>query len=247
MELYKKKKMNDFLKNVGLAIVIAFIISFVAHVVIDNKMDYLEMGLSTVKIFFSILPMVLLKQKNFIFKDGPLKATVLIFYYLILVPIVNYSLNIDKSGSSLKYFFYLLSFFNIILLIVCHIIILKYVFGDFLRCRREIVSTDVIVVITTYITIAISFGLLYTVLSLFSSTQAFSGIPGDLSQLEFYFKHVYFSFITISTTGYGEVYPLTMLAQFLVIVEIITGMILTNVILGLIIGSGILSLKNKKK
>lgn len=41
-------------------------------------------------------------------------------------------------------------------------------------------------------------------------------------------------------------YPLTMLAQFLVVIEIITGILLTNVILGLIIGSGILSSKDLK-
>ena len=129
-------------------------------------------------------------------------------------------------------------------MIACHIIILKYVFTDFFRRRRKIVPKDVVVVITTYITIAISFGLLYTVLSLLSSKQVFNGITQDLPQIEFYFKHIYFSFITITTVGYGDVYPLTMLAQFLVVVEIITGIVLTNVILGLVIGSGILSSKD---
>lgn len=245
MRLYKKEQIYNFLKNAALSAAIAFFISLIAHVLIDkDRIGSLEIILSTVKIFFSILPIVFLKQKNFIFKDGPLKATALVFYYLILVPIINFSLNINEEESSLKYFFYFLSFINIILLIACHIIILKYVFTDFLRRRRKIVPTDVIVVITTYITIAISFGLLYTVLSLFSSTQVFNGITQDLPQIEFYFKHIYFSFITITTVGYGDVYPMTMLAQFLVVVEIITGIVLTNVILGLVIGSGILSSKD---
>ncbi|MCX3068551.1 MAG: potassium channel family protein [Clostridium sp.] len=245
MRLYKKEQIYNFLKNAALSAAIAFFISLIAHVLIDkDRIGSLEIILSTVKIFFSILPIVFLKQKNFIFKDGPLKATALVFYYLILVPIINFSLNINEEESSLKYFFYFLSFINIILLIACHIIILKYVFTDFLRRRRKIVPTDVIIVITTYITIAISFGLLYTVLSLFSSTQVFNGITQDLPQIEFYFKHIYFSFITITTVGYGDVYPMTMLAQFLVVVEIITGIVLTNVILGLVIGSGILSSKD---
>ena len=245
MRLYKKEQIYNFLKNAALSAAIAFFISLIAHVLIDkDRIGSLEIILSTVKIFFSILPIVFLKQKNFIFKDGPLKATALVFYYLILVPIINFSLNINEEESSLKYFFYFLSFINIILLIACHIIILKYVFTDFLRRRRKIVPTDVIIVITTYITIAISFGLLYTVLSLFSSTPVFNGITQDLPQIEFYFKHIYFSFITITTVGYGDVYPMTMLAQFLVVVEIITGIVLTNVILGLVIGSGILSSKD---
>ena len=247
MRLYKKEQIYDFLKNTILSMIVAVLISVVAHVLVDKdkiRIDFLEIGLSSVKIFFSILPLVFLKQKNFIFKDGPLKATALVFYYLILEPIINFSLNINENESSLKYFFYFLSFINILLLVACHIIILKYVFTDFLRRRRKVVPKDVIVVITTYITIAISFGLLYTVLSLFSSTPVFNGITGDLPQIEFYFKHIYFSFITITTVGYGDVYPLTMLGQFLVVVEIITGIILTNVILGLVIGSGILSSKD---
>lgn len=247
MRLYKKEQIYSFLKNTILSMGVAILISIVAHVLIDKdkiRIDFLEIGLSAVKIFFSILPMVFLKQKNFIFKDGPLKATALVFYYLILVPIINFSLNINEDESSLKYFFYFLSFINILLLIACHVIILKYVFADFFRRRRKVVPKDVVVVITTYITIAISFGLLYTVLSLFSSTPVFNGITQDLPQIEFYFKHIYFSFITITTVGYGDVYPLTMLAQFLVVVEIITGIVLTNVILGLVIGSGILSSKD---
>lgn len=247
MRLYKKEQIYNFLKNAVLSGVVAILISIVAHVLIDKdkiRIDFLEIGLSSIKIFFSILPIVFLKQKNFIFKDGPLKATALVFYYLILVPIINFSLNINENESSLKYFFYFLSFINIILLIACHVIILKYVFADFLRRRRKVVPKDVVVVITTYITIAISFGLLYTVLSLFSSEQVFNGITQDLPQIEFYFKHIYFSFITITTVGYGDVYPLTMLAQFLVVVEIITGIVLTNVILGLVIGSGILASKD---
>lgn len=247
MRLYKKEQIYSFLKNTILSMGVAILISIVAHVLIDKdkiRIDFLEIGLSAVKIFFSILPMVFLKQKNFIFKDGPLKATALVFYYLILVPIINFSLNINEDESSLKYFFYFLSFINILLLVACHVIILKYVFADFFRRRRKVVPKDVVVVITTYITIAISFGLLYTVLSLFSSTPVFNGITQDLPQIEFYFKHIYFSFITITTVGYGDVYPLTMLAQFLVVVEIITGIVLTNVILGLVIGSGILSSKD---
>ncbi|MSS61223.1 two pore domain potassium channel family protein [Fusobacterium sp. FSA-380-WT-2B] len=107
------------------------------------------------------------------------------------------------------------------------------------------VPNDITIIITTYITLAISFGLVYTIISFFSDDIAFNNIPKTLEEFEFYFRHIYFSFITITTIGYGDIYPLTTFGQFLVMIEVITGMILTNVILGLVIGSGIFNFKDK--
>ncbi|MCF2627171.1 two pore domain potassium channel family protein [Fusobacterium mortiferum] len=123
--------------------------------------------------------------------------------------------------------------------------LLKYVFTDFFKRKRQIVPNDITIIITTYITLAISFGLVYTIISFFSDDIAFNNIPKTLEEFEFYFRHIYFSFITITTIGYGDIYPLTTIGQFLVMIEVITGMILTNVILGLVIGSGIFYFKNR--
>ena len=123
--------------------------------------------------------------------------------------------------------------------------LLKYVFTDFFKRKRQIVPNDITIIITTYITLAISFGLVYTIISFFSDDIAFNNIPKTLEEFEFYFRHIYFSFITITTIGYGDIYPLTIIGQFLVMIEVITGMILTNVILGLVIGSGIFYFKNR--
>ncbi|MEG3014038.1 MAG: potassium channel family protein [Cetobacterium sp.] len=243
MRLYEKHQIIHFLKNAFYSMLIAFLISLFAHLVAAKKLEVLDTVLSSIKIFFSILPLVFLSQKNFLFRDGPLKAIFLVFYYLVLVPIINLSIKIDNN-EAFNYFFILLTFINIFLLIVSHIIILKYVFSDFLRRKRKVVPSDVIVVITTYITMAISFGLFYTVLSLSTKTPVFHGISRELPEIEFYFKHIYFSFITITTVGYGDIYPLTTFSQFIVVVEIITGLLLTNVILGLVIGSGILASKD---
>ena len=244
MRIYKKEQILKFFKNLIVTAIISILISFFAHLIVEKKILFIQIIESSIKIFFSILPIVFLKERNFLFKDGPLKATILILYYLILVPIINFSLGLNEN-ESLKYFFYFLSFLNVILLILSHIILLKYVVADFLRRRRRVVASDVTVVITTYITIAISFGLLYTLLTLFNDKPVFNGIDRSLGAFQFYFKHIYFSFITITTIGYGDVYPLTALSQFLVVVEIITGLILTNVILGLVIGSGILISKDQ--
>ncbi|MGL5662222.1 MAG: hypothetical protein ACRCW8_00340, partial [Cetobacterium sp.] len=69
MRLYKKEQIYNFLKNAILSAIVAILISIVAHVLIDKdklRIDFLEISLSSIKIFFSILPIVFLKQKNFI-------------------------------------------------------------------------------------------------------------------------------------------------------------------------------------
>lgn len=245
MKLYQKLQIKYFVKISIYALLLSVILSIIALWFSGVILDFSQLTLGSIKIFLGILPIVFLRQKNFLFKDGPLKSTCIILYYLLLVPIVNFSLGISEVDNELKYFFYFLSSINIILLITSHIMLLKYVFTDFFKRRRKIVPRDVTIVITTYITLAVSFGLLYTIVSFFSNDMAFNNIPKTLSEFEFYFKHIYFSFITITTIGYGDIYPLTTLGQFLVVIEVITGIILTNVILSLVIGSGIFNSKTK--
>lgn len=245
MKIYKKLQLKYFFKISIYAMFLSIFFSILAHWLGKLELNFSQLCLSSIKIFLGILPIVFLRQKNFLFKDGPLKSTCIILYYLLLVPIINFSLGISEIDKELKYFFYFLSFINILLLVASHIILLKYVFTDFFKRRRKIVPRDVIIIITTYITLAISFGLLYTVISFFSDEIAFNNIPKTLGEFDFYLKHIYFSFITITTIGYGDIYPLTSLGQFLVVLEVITGIILTNVILGLVISSGIFSSKEK--
>lgn len=245
MRIYKKIQLNYFFKISIYAFILSIVFSILALYFTTIELTLSQIFLSSIKIFLGILPIVFLKQKNFLFKDGPLKSTCLILYYLLLVPLVNFSLNLSSVDKELKYFFYFLSSINILLLIVSHIILLKYVFTDFFTRKRKIVPRDITVVITTYITLAVSFGLLYTVINFFSDIPVFNNIPKNLNEFEFYFKHIYFSFITITTIGYGDIYPLTTLGQFLVVIEVITGIILTNVILSLVISSGIFNSKNK--
>lgn len=245
MKLYKQVQLNYFFKISTHAFLLSILFSILALWFNDIKITISILFSSSIKVFLGILPIIFLKQKNFLFKDGPLKSSCLILYYLLIVPIVDIFLELSEIDKELKYFFYFLSFINILLLITSHIMLLKYVFTDFFKRKRQIVPNDITIIITTYITLAISFGLVYTIISFFSDDIAFNNIPKTLEEFEFYFRHIYFSFITITTIGYGDIYPLTTIGQFLVMIEVITGMILTNVILGLVIGSGIFYFKNR--
>lgn len=243
MKLYKQVQLNYFFKISTHAFLLSILFSILALWFNDIKITISILFSSSIKVFLGILPIIFLKQKNFLFKDGPLKSSCLILYYLLIVPIVDIFLELSEIDKELKYFFYFLSFINVLLLITSHIMLLKYVFTDFFKRKRQIVPNDITIIITTYITLAISFGLVYTIISFFSDDIAFNN--KTLEEFEFYFRHIYFSFITITTIGYGDIYPLTTIGQFLVMIEVITGMILTNVILGLVIGSGIFYFKNR--
>lgn len=245
MKLYKQVQLNYFFKISTHAFLLSILFSILALWFNDIKITISILFSSSIKVFLGILPIIFLNQKNFLFKDGPLKSSCLILYYLLIVPIVDIFLELSEIDKELKYFFYFLSFINVLLLITSHIMLLKYVFTDFFKRKRQIVPNDITIIITTYITLAISFGLVYTIISFFSDDIAFNNIPKTLEEFEFYFRHIYFSFITITTIGYGDIYPLTTIGQFLVMIEVITGMILTNVILGLVIGSGIFYFKNR--
>lgn len=245
MKLYKQVQLNYFFKISTHAFLLSILFSILTLWFNDIKITISILFSSSIKVFLGILPIIFLKQKNFLFKDGPLKSSCLILYYLLIVPIVDIFLELSEIDKELKYFFYFLSFINVLLLITSHIMLLKYVFTDFFKRKRQIVPNDITIIITTYITLAISFGLVYTIISFFSDDIAFNNIPKTLEEFEFYFRHIYFSFITITTIGYGDIYPLTTIGQFLVMIEVITGMILTNVILGLVIGSGIFYFKNR--
>lgn len=246
MRQYEKNRLIYFVKGTVSTLLISLLIPVVGHILFKEKITMNNCLLNSFKLFFSLLPIVFLRQRNFLFKDGPLKSTALILYYLVLLPFINLSVNV-KEDESLKYLYVLINIINITLIVISHILLLKYVFSDFLRKRRAIVPSDIVVIFTTYITIAISFGLLYTVVSIYSSEPAFTNISLEDGLLDYYFKHIYFSFVTIATVGYGDIAPLNVLARFLSVVEVIFGMLLTNVILGLVIGSGIFTFKTNIK
>ena len=92
------------------------------------------------------------------------------------------------------------------------------------------------VVISSAISVYLLFGFcgaMVTMVVLFFQPDAFSIQQGDASILH---QSLYFSFITITTTGYGDILPLKPIAKSLAIFLALFGQLYLTVIIGILIG-----------
>lgn len=197
-------------------------------------------------LFLNTLPVVVTLKKNFFIKDGALKPIILIMYYMIFIPIIQVLGGSDILKSENLLMFKLITGTNILLLFYNLWILFKYSFIDVLLRRREIVPMDLIVTFLTYIAVGVSYGFIYVVISIYSDTEALKGINYAGGKLALYFQHIYYSFITLTTAGYGDIVPVSFLARFVTVVEILTGIVLLNISLGITLSSGIEFTKKKK-
>lgn len=100
-----------------------------------------------------------------------------------------------------------------------------------IKLIREIVAVDLtklkyaFVVIATYVTIAILYGGMYFLLGI----QEQHIKPNFQRSFEGLFDAIYFSFVTITTLGYGDFEPTSFATKGLVISQLIVGIIIIAV------------------
>jgi len=105
--------------------------------------------------------------------------------------------------------------------------------------NNEVDIDTVISAISGYILIGLSFGILFYILEV-SISGNYSGAGSDLT----YFGAIYFSFVTMSTLGYGDILPISEAARSLVIITTLVGQFYMAIIVGIIVGKFISSRKN---
>ncbi|WP_041274386.1 potassium channel family protein [Desulforamulus reducens] len=86
---------------------------------------------------------------------------------------------------------------------------------------RALVKLGCLLVIPALIGLGSLYALLYKLLTLVNP-GSFHGLAPDSHNLDF----LYYSLNNITTTGYGDIYPLTKTAKFLSLTEIILGLTL---------------------
>lgn len=109
-----------------------------------------------------------------------------------------------------------LLYFYIILLMVKHLLSIRVVTADMIYCA-----------ISTYLLIGIAWAGIFEILEIAS--------PGSFSSKQ-EIDLLYFSFVTLTTLGFGDILPVSLLANRFVVFEAIMGSIYMAVIVAMIVG-----------
>jgi len=107
-------------------------------------------------------------------------------------------------------------YFYIVLLLVNHLLAIRVVTADMIYCA-----------ISTYLLIGIGWAGIYDLVEIVSPGSFSGKAETDL---------IYFSFVTLTTLGFGDILPLSVLAKRLVIFEATMGSIYMAVIVAMIVG-----------
>lgn len=108
------------------------------------------------------------------------------------------------------------------------------------------VTKDVIyAALSVYFLMGILYGIIFTLLECFFPGSF--ALPPPVGDYTFYSAFgqdlIYFSFVTLTTSGYGDIVPLSSPAKFMSILEAITGQIYLTVMIARLIGLHISQLK----
>jgi len=198
---------------------------------------FLNLGIA----FFVLLPGAILYNYFRKARQQPLYLIGIIFYYLIIItiimfmashpPVRNFIKNIEGP---------LISTINFFGIIAVHLFLIKYSFVDVILRKRKSNKEDIFIILLTYVTLAVSFGYYYGIYAM-ANEGAFHGIDkieiDNAQDLIPYLEYVYFSFITLTSVGYGDIYPLHTAVKIVVIIESVLGPLLLSFSLGMILSN----------
>lgn len=240
-----KEKIKKGLKGTIILIIISIILGASLRGN-ENQNESLKIKMYySLAIFMNIIPIVYFWIRFKVAKKRPIFFIGFIFYYLIILPIwmsfafeegiVNkFDLTRDNL-TSLKWIIIL----NLILLLISQFFIIKYVFIDILSGKRRAKSTDISIVLLTYITLGIIFGFFYILLVKYNPYSLDGMVLKDLSAMALYFRGMYFSFITLTSVGYGEIVPVSLAAQAMTMLESVMGVLVISFSLGIVFSSNL--------
>ena len=107
--------------------------------------------------------------------------------------------------------------------------------------RRQAVTTNTILsAIVAYLLIAVAFAALYQILEL-SESGSFLGIPEAATAHQLSNEMIYFSLVSLTTMGYGDIVPASSLARPLAALEGVFGALYLAVMIARLVGMHVAS------
>jgi hypothetical protein len=107
--------------------------------------------------------------------------------------------------------------------------------GKELFRQREVTTNMIFGAVVAYLLAAVGFAYLYEVLELFQP-GAFSGVPDGTSPQALGDALLYFSLVTLTTVGYGDILPVSGLARPLAVLEGVFGTLYLAVMIARLVG-----------
>lgn len=145
-------------------------------------------------------------------------------FVLVMVLMVAGGALLDMAGFSYMHLFFLLCFF----------LWMTWLVAQQVLFTGSITSNDIVGAICIYILLGLIWAMLYLFIAQ-AVPDSFNGLS-QASWLENFSAGVYFSFVTITTLGYGDISPILPLARSLVVMEAIVGVFYMAILVASLIG-----------
>ncbi len=110
----------------------------------------------------------------------------------------------------------------------------------------EIDGNKILGAICLYIMLGLIWAMVYTIIHLLT-TDAFSGVNDLGDWYEVLPDFIYFSFVTLTTLGFGDISPLMPITRFLVYFEAIFGQFYLTILVASLVGAGMSNLQKEVK
>lgn len=147
-----------------------------------------------------------------------------IIFIVLMVLMVVAGLLIDRAGFGYLH----------LLLLLCFLVWMTWLAVRQVLFTGSITSNDIVGAICIYMLLGLIWAILYLLLAL-TTPGAFNGLP-QAPWLDNFAAAVYFSFVTITTLGYGDISPALPVARFLVIMEAIVGVFYMAILVASLVG-----------
>ena len=147
-----------------------------------------------------------------------------IAFVLVMLLFIVAGAVLDKAGFSYAH----------LLLLLCFFIWMTWLLLRQVLFTGAVDGNKIVGAICIYMLLALVWAMLYLLIAE-ALPGSFNGVP-QAPWLENFSTAIYFSFVTITTLGYGDILPVTPLARFLVTMEAIVGVFYMAIVVASLIG-----------